>query len=72
MGTQLLTPREVAARLRVSRRTVERLMARFEMPVIEIGRARRVRESDLEAFIKTHERPPLASPARRRAETPRP
>lgn len=42
---------EVAARLRLSTRQVERLVADGELPVVRIGRAVRVDPDDLKAFI---------------------
>lgn len=42
---------EVAARLAVGKRTVERLVASGELPTVDIGGAPRVRESDLDAYL---------------------
>jgi excisionase family DNA binding protein len=42
---------EAAAALAVSRRTVERLVARGDLPVVEIGGCRRVAREDLAAFV---------------------
>ena len=47
----LLTLSDVAARLRVSRRTVERLVARGNLRVVRIGSAVRVTERELAAYL---------------------
>ena len=49
--THLLSPREVALRLRISRAMAYKLLTAREIPSIRIGRAVRVREKDLEAYI---------------------
>lgn len=46
----LLTISEVAESLRLSKRTVELLLASNQIPSISIGRSRRVRKTDLETF----------------------
>jgi len=52
---RLLRIREVAERLAVSERTVERLIARRELPAVKLGRARtspiRVDERELEQWV---------------------
>lgn len=47
----LLTIRDVADRLQVSGRTIHRLVANGELKVIRIGRAVRVSEEALKAFL---------------------
>lgn len=42
---------EVAARLSVSGRTVQRLVSRGELPVVDVGGTRRVRVEDLRAYV---------------------
>lgn len=49
---KLLTLAEVCEFLNMSRRTVERLIAAGELLAVRIGRAVRVRLSDLRAFLK--------------------
>lgn len=50
-GTQLLSPQEVAARLKVSRAMAYKLLSSRAIPLVRIGRSVRVRECDLEAYI---------------------
>lgn len=48
----LLTPAEVADRLNASKRTVQRLIVRGELPAIKLNaRSIRVAEADLDAFL---------------------
>jgi excisionase family DNA binding protein len=49
--TELLTLDEAADRLRISRRTVERLIAAGRIRTVNIGRRRFVTERELEAFV---------------------
>jgi excisionase family DNA binding protein len=49
---ELLTFRDVAARLRCSESTVERAARDGRLPVVRVGRAARVRPADLAAFIE--------------------
>ena len=51
-GAPLLTGDEVAERLQVSRSFAFRLMQRGEIATVRLGRLRRVRLVDLEAFIQ--------------------
>lgn len=51
-NSKFLTPQEVAERLRVSKMTVYRLLKSAELPSVRIGRSLRVRESDVNAFLK--------------------
>ena len=53
-GGQLLTIREVAKKLRCSERTVWSWTKTGELPVICLGRSRRYREEDVQAFIIKH------------------
>jgi len=57
---QLLDFDEVADRLRVSRRTVERAVAAGELAAVTLGRARRVTPVDLEQFIDRLRAEPVA------------
>lgn len=50
-GETLLTVREVAQRLKVSRATVYSLVARGKLPHVRVSNAIRFRRADLEAFI---------------------
>src|SRR5438093_10464718 len=50
--TLLLTYREVARLLRVCQRTVERLVARGELPVVRIGRVPRIARSALMEWVE--------------------
>ncbi len=49
---RLLTPEEVADRLHISRLTVGNWLRSGKLKGIKVGRLWRVRESDLEAFLK--------------------
>lgn len=49
--TELLTIAEVAQRLRVSRRTVERLMAAGRIRSVGVGRRRLVTSRELDAYV---------------------
>lgn len=49
---RLLSRKTVAERLAVSMPTVARLLASGDLPSVKIGRARRVREEDLAAYIE--------------------
>jgi excisionase family DNA binding protein len=51
----LLTKPEAAERLGVSIRTVERLVASGRLPQLHVGRAARLRVSDLEAYVQSAE-----------------
>jgi excisionase family DNA binding protein len=48
---KLLTVQDVAERLAVSPRTVKRVLASGELPVVRLGRAVRIREEDLRKFL---------------------
>jgi excisionase family DNA binding protein len=49
---EFLTPTEAAARLRVSKMTVYRLIHGGHLPAIQVGKAFRIRERDLAAFLE--------------------
>jgi excisionase family DNA binding protein len=51
MTENLLTIKDVAARLAIGRTTVYELIAKQELKTIKIGRARRVPESVLDQWI---------------------
>jgi len=52
---KLLTPTEVAKKLRISRRTVYRLIERKEIKAIKVSRdLYRITEKDLNNFLKRH------------------
>ena len=53
-GEDVLTPDEVARRLRCSRRTVYNLIGDGRLPSFRVGKLRRVRRDDLERFITDH------------------
>lgn len=52
----LLTAQEVADRLRITVRTLQRLEADGHLPAIRIGRSVRYRAEDLQAFIDGQQR----------------
>jgi excisionase family DNA binding protein len=52
MTTMLLRPNEVAIRLALSPATVRRWIFDGRLPVVKLGRAVRVRETDVEALIR--------------------
>ncbi len=49
---QLITLDEAAERLHVHRITVHRLISDGRLPSLKVGRARRIRASDLDRFIE--------------------
>ena len=49
--TALLTRPEVAKRLRVSERTLDRLVAAGDMAVVKVGRGLRFRPEHVEAYL---------------------
>lgn len=59
-GERLLYPADAAARLAVSRRTLERLRQAGDVRAVTIGRAVRYREADLDAFIAARATTPTA------------
>ena len=50
-GPRFLTASEAAERMRVSKMTVYRLIRSGQLPAVQIGKAYRVRESDLEGYL---------------------
>jgi len=52
--TELLTLSEVASRLRVSLRTVQRLVSSGQLRVVKVGRLPRVTSTELEAYLAAH------------------
>jgi excisionase family DNA binding protein len=52
MDDRLLTAHEVADQLRVSTMTIYRLIRRGELPAVRVGRNYRVRERELEAYLR--------------------
>jgi len=55
----LLTTPEAADYLRLSRRSMERLVAGRQVPVVHIGRRVLLRQADLDAFITKHLEQPV-------------
>lgn len=49
---KFLTIAEVAAMMRVSKMTVYRIVHSGELPATRVGRSFRVKESDVDAYIK--------------------
>ena len=58
---QLLTVPDVIERTQLSRSKVMEMIARHELPSLTLGRARRVREADLDAFIESLAEPEPAA-----------
>lgn len=56
VNAELLTIPQVAARLKVSRNTVYRLISAGELPVVEVGSVSRVAEADLQKYIERNTR----------------
>jgi excisionase family DNA binding protein len=52
---ELLTTAEVAARLKVTRQTVQRLINAGDLVASRVGREWRVKRSELDAFLKAHQ-----------------
>jgi excisionase family DNA binding protein len=52
-----LTVDETALRLRVSARTIRRLIANGELPVVRVGSQIRIDEAELEAWLNERHRP---------------
>jgi excisionase family DNA binding protein len=50
-GQLLYTPEEAAALLRFGRSTVYELMASGDLKYVKRGRSRRIKRSDLEAYV---------------------
>lgn len=54
--SELLTVAEVAERLRLGKRTVERFVATGEIPSVKVGRRRLVYLESVERFLRDAER----------------
>jgi excisionase family DNA binding protein len=52
-GPRFLTASEAAERMRVSKMTVYRLIRSGKIPAVQIGKAYRVREDDLERYLNS-------------------
>ena len=52
VGKEILAPEELAVVLGCGRTTAYRLIAEGEIPSFTIGRLRRVRRSDVDAFVE--------------------
>lgn len=52
-GRRFLTATEAAERMRVSKMTVYRLIRTGALPAVQIGKAYRVREDDLERYLNS-------------------
>jgi len=55
MSDRFLRLKDVQVMLRVSRSTLWRWQAEQGLKVVRVGGVTRIRESDLEAFLKRHE-----------------
>ena len=55
MSDQFLKPSEIRKMLGVSRTTIWRWTVERGLKVVKVGDVVRIRESDLEAFLKRHE-----------------
>ena len=53
MGTEVMTVSEVAQYLRVNPQTVYRKAKAGELPAVRIGRAIRIRRSELDEWLKS-------------------
>lgn len=51
MHSTLLTPKEAAATLRVTRNTIYKLMEAGDLQSIKIGKSRRITRESIDAFI---------------------
>lgn len=51
MTDELLTTKEGRSQAKVSERTFERWIADGVLPVVRVGKVRRVRQSDLDALL---------------------
>ncbi len=49
---ELLKPSEVAVSLRVTVRTVQRLIKRGDLPAVKVGERFRIRKDDLDAYLQ--------------------
>jgi excisionase family DNA binding protein len=55
LGSALIGISHLAERLGLSRRTIHRILARGELPSLQIGRRRLIRLSDLRHWLAGHE-----------------
>jgi excisionase family DNA binding protein len=55
LGDRLLTVSDVASRMQIGRTRIYELLAGGDLPSVRLGRARRIRESDLAEFIANQE-----------------
>jgi excisionase family DNA binding protein len=55
IGSALIGISHLAERLELSRRTIHRILARGELPSLQIGRRRLVRLSDVRHWLARHE-----------------
>lgn len=62
MSDHLLTARQVADRLGLKVSTVYQWAYERRLPTVKLGRALRVRDSEVERFIRRNERPARRSP----------
>ena len=53
---EFYTSTDLAKYLKITQRTVYRLMERGDLPYYEIGRAKRFRKSDVEAYLERQRR----------------
>jgi excisionase family DNA binding protein len=51
---QVYTVEEVAEQLKVSPRTVERLIARQQPPAVQVGRRLRITDEQLQAYLRQY------------------
>ncbi len=51
-GSRLMSIREVAAVLHVSKRTIRRLIHSRELPAFQLGRQWRIAKLDLESYLR--------------------
>lgn len=58
MNDKLLTLQEVAEKLRVSKLTVWRYTDNGSLPAFKIGRALRIKNSDIDKFIESRRKQP--------------
>ena len=58
MNEKLLTPEQVAERLRVTERTVYSWLRRGKLPALKLGRLWRIRPDDLETFLENARKMP--------------
>lgn len=63
MTDRFLTLKNVREMLSVSRATLWRWTAENGLKVVRVGNVTRIRESDLQAFLKRHESNSLSDPA---------